>query len=313
MTDAILFLQTKGNAVVPAVYSISNKTVSYFTLPQTSGIESVSNPYLVEKYGSIESVLLKPTVTSKTVSHPLIIWLHGGPYRDVSPTIHSYLSYGVYDWALEEARRNGAIVLKIDYHGSYGEGRAFAESLQGKAGVQDVADIMTALTGIKKTLGSTYTLGGTYLVGNSYGGYLALKGLVAHPSSFTGALSINGVTDWPTLLTKIVDSIFNVYFKGLPTVKNSKLYEQADIVDHLDNLTNQKMLLIQAQADTDIDPHQADFFNDVATSKGKNVQVIKIPDENHVFYKPSSITTICNSLLNFVGLTPNTPDRCQYQ
>lgn len=312
--ENVIFLQIKGNAVVPAVYNTRTKQISYFDLPLTPGIDLVKNPYQVVSYKGISGVLLKPTVTKTTTSSPLIIWLHGGPYRQVAPTIHSYLSYGVYDWALEEARRNGAYVLKLDYHGSYAHGRPFAESLKETAGVKDVADLVNSLSGLKTQLGPKVKLNGVYLVGNSYGGYLALKGLVAKPKLFTGAYSINGVTDWPTLLTKLRTSIFNIYFDGLPTLKNSKLYAQADIVDSLGVLTpKNKMIVLQAQKDYTIDPHQADFFTEVAQSKKKNVELIKIADEDHVFHKSNSVTTICSSLLRFIGLTPNTADRCQYQ
>jgi dipeptidyl aminopeptidase/acylaminoacyl peptidase len=324
--DNIIFLQIKGNAVVPAIYNPATKKTSYFNLPETPGIESISNSYQIVNYNGISGVLLKPLPSTlsqglarsgqagQATSSPLIIWLHGGPYRQVAPTIHSYLSYGVYDWALEEARRNGAYVLKIDYHGSYAHGRPFAESLKEAAGVKDVADVVNSLSGLKAQLGPKVKFSGTYLVGNSYGGYLALKSLVAKPNLFTGAYSINGVTDWPTLLNKLRTSIFNIYFDGLPTLKNSKYYAQADIVDHLNVLTSKnKMMLVQAQADMTIDPHQANFFNEVAASKGKNVDTLLIDGEDHVFHKASSITAICSSLLQFIGLTPNTPERCQYQ
>ena len=308
----VVFLQIKGNTVIPVDYNYTNKTVSEFFIPQAAGITAINNPYQLVKYGSVNGVLLKPSSTS-TEPHPLIIWLHGGPYRDISSTIHPYLSYGVYDWDLEEARRNGAVVLKIDYHGSYGQGRPFAESLKGQAGVLDVADVVASLKGVKKTLGTKYKISGVYLVGNSYGGYLALKTITDYPKSFAGAYSINGVTDWPTLITKLKTSIFNVYFNGLPTLANSKLYAQAEIVDNINSLTTQKIILLQAQSDTDVSPVQADFLFNNLNSKGKNVQIIKIPDEDHVFKKNSSITEICSTLLTFIGLTPNDPNRCQYQ
>jgi len=315
----VTFLQMKGNAVVPVVYNYISRTVTQFNLPQTSGIEAVNNPYQLVQYGDVWGVLLKPITVSTTAAKlpdeasPLIIWLHGGPYRDIGPTIQSYLSYGVYDWSLEEARRNGAVVLKIDYTGSYGHGKAFAEGLKDEAGVADVADVVTALKGVKKTLGSNYPISGVYVVGNSYGGYLALKSIVAHPSLFNGAYSINGVTDWPTLLNSLQTSIFNVYFGGLPTLANSKYYAQADIIDSVSSLTTaNKIMLVQAQSDTTIDPAQADFLDQQLIAKGKNVQEIKIPNEDHVFYLDSSIQTICNSLITFVGLTPNDPARCDY-
>jgi pimeloyl-ACP methyl ester carboxylesterase len=311
--STIIFLAIRGNAVVPMGYDGTTGKVTTFNIPETPGITSVSNPYDTFHSGNLWGALLKPTLSSISSSTPLIIWLHGGPYRDISPTIHPYLSYGVYDWSLEQARENGALVLKLDYHGSYGQGRAFASSLQGQAGVIDAADVAQALKAVKAQYGKKYNIQNVYVVGNSYGGYLALKSLVTNPSLYAGAFSINGVTDWPTLLNTIGNSIFNIYFNGLPTLANSKLYEQADIVDHLSVLTTQKMLLIQAQSDTDIGTNQANFFDQFATSRGKNEQLIKIPDEDHVFYKNSSITTICNALVSFVGLTNNTSDRCQYQ
>jgi pimeloyl-ACP methyl ester carboxylesterase len=130
--------------------------------------------------GGLHGALLLPDNFSAKAPHKLVIWLHGGPYRQTSLGYHPYPSYGVYDWVLEGLRSSGVVVLKLDYTGSFGYGRTFAEALQNNVGVKDVQDVMSALAALK----AKYNLSETHLMGVSYGGYLALRSLVERPASF---------------------------------------------------------------------------------------------------------------------------------
>lgn len=310
----VVFLRVTGASVQPTVYNPKNRGTRDLPIPFDNKLSHEIPRGSVSQYGDSYGALSTPAKTSLKVSHPLILWLHGGPYRQTSAGIHPYQSYGVYDWVLEEARKNGAIVLKLDYSGSYGYGTAKANALKGKVGIRDVDDVTNALASIKRQLAGKYTIGEVHLVGNSYGGYLALKGITSKPSLFSGAFSLNGVTDWSTLLANLNDSIFNQLFEGIPGEENDHLYDNADILYHLGGLSAKHTItIVQATEDSTIDPKQADLLADALTTKGKPFTLIKIPKEDHVFSKASSITTICTSLLASLHLTPNSADRCHFE
>ena len=314
--NSIVFLQMKGNAVVPVVYQPKKNTIGYFILPETPGITNINNPYKFVQYGNLSGTILYPKadVGNVKIPRPMIVWLHGGPYRQSSLTIHSFFSYGVYDWILNEARDNGAVVLKLDYSGSYGYGSDFISSLKGNIGKRDVKDVVSAREKAKEEVSKDFSISGVYLVGNSYGGYLAVRSLTAYPEKFSGAFSINGVMDWNTLLADLKTSLFNIYFNGTPNTKNQNLYDKADMLGRYTSvLPGQKITLVQAEKDNTINPAQADILKYSWKPNGVEVNIISIPEEDHVFRKNSSITNICGSLLSFMNMTTTSMERCVFK
>jgi dipeptidyl aminopeptidase/acylaminoacyl peptidase len=307
----LLFIQIKNNSTIPALYDpsasrgqASSPAISYFPSfpanPKVTGY--IEKEVTLNKLGG---VLMQPANYSATLPAQagkklsLFIWLHGGPYREVSLGYHSYLGYAIYDWLMGEMAKNGALVLKIDYRGSYGYGRDFAESIRTQVGKGDVADVMTALAELKKTR----KIGPVYLVGNSYGGYLALKTIVENPKTFAGAMTINGVTDWFVLLDSLENSIFNTQFAGLLEEKNSKLYYQADIADRVKNLSGQKITIIQAGADKTVPPSQADYIYKIFGLKNRPAELVKYEGEDHAFKKISSLEDICRRLASMARIS----------
>jgi acetyl esterase/lipase len=302
----LLFMQVINNSSIPALLDPETSVVSHFPAlsanPKTTGYTE-KEVTLGNGTNKLGGVLLKPSNYSAEKKYPLIVWLHGGPYRQVALGYHSYLGYAVYDWMLGELAKNGALVLKLDYRGSYGYGRSFAESITGQVGKGDVTDVLDAQTELKKY----HKISNTYLVGNSYGGYLALRTVVDPQASkkIAGVLSINGVTDWFVLLDRLENSIFNVQFKGLLGEENSNLYYQADIADRVKNLTTQKVIVAQASSDNTVPPSQADYLAKIFSLKGKQMSLVKYAGEDHVFKKKNSLEDLCRQLASLSGIKAN--------
>ncbi len=293
--NQLSFLKVDGRGVSPTLYDPATKTLKKFPVPQT--ITAPMPTGEVISIGKLKGVLYTPHMSGAQTSYPLLIWLHGGPYRQTSTGYHPYLSYGVYDALLEEAVKSGAAVLKLDYRGSFGYGRAFAESIKNEIGKGDVADVEAALLNIKGKL----PIRDAYLIGNSYGGYLALRTIVQNPQQWSGAISINGVTDWQILLEQLGNSIFNVHFGGLLSDANSGLFEQAEILEKTKNLTNQKILLVHAQDDETIPAEQSAVIYSVLKESGKNAELIKYEGEGHVLRKQNILTDLCKKVIVFIG------------
>ena len=138
-----------------------------------------------------------------------------------------------------------------------------------------------------------------------------MRSIVAYPKQFDGAISINGVTDWATMLSDLGNSIFNLDFNGKPNKSNKKLYDKASIISRISNLANQKIILIQAQADKTIPPSQADLLYKVLQDKGKNVLFYPYADEDHIFKKTASIEGICKNV--FTALSISLDNNCNFE
>lgn len=297
----LIFLKIVGNSQLPYAYDLATAKVLAFSGIAPEKYTAPGKKQVLTLAGQ-DAILVTPVGVTKP---PLIVWLHGGPYRQAVSGYHSYLSYAVYDWMLDEAVRGGSAVLKLNYVGSYGYGRSFADSIVKKVGNKDVWNVINAVDELKKK----NSFGPVYLVGNSYGGYLALRTLEGDVKSYRGAFSINGVTDWPALLKHYGNSIFNTFFGGLPSTANAALFKQASITDKLSRLGEHKIILAQASDDRTIPKAQAERLAEQLISKGKDVETLFYNGEDHVFKQEESMRDLCLKLFKLIDRP--SAGRCQ--
>ena len=295
--NSVVVTQLTPLGAMPIIITDFHKNgIDHFTIPKGQPQAHSNITYTYQKIAGINTVIMS-NPSSAASEHPVIIWLHGGPYRQASFMRHAYISYGVYDWVLEQAVNQGAYVVKVDYPGSYGAGRTFTESIKYNAGLVDVGAVEKVVSDVM----THNQVSGVYVIGNSYGGYLALRFGVAYPNQVSGVLSINGVTDWGSLLTFYQNSIFNTFFNGLPSSRNKKLFAQASILNRASKFQS-PVFLIQGDVDTTIPKAQAILLKNILDQNHKDSSLILIPGENHVFEKDSSINTICNTVFSMIGV-----------
>ncbi|MBI3442465.1 MAG: S9 family peptidase [Candidatus Sungbacteria bacterium] len=295
-----LFLVGKmsGPNLIPVLYDPDTEKYHEFNLEKSTANPTLSKEVMPLKNG-FNGVLIKSKKTKISAKTPLVVWLHGGPFRQIAKEYHSYPSYAVYDWVLDQLASQGAVIFKIDYAGSYGYGNDAAYSVVNNVGKRDVADVYDSVKAIKKKLNLK---GGVYLMGNSFGGYLGPRTLVAYPKEFSGAIAINGVFEWRTLLNYLRTSLFNTHFDGLYDPNDAAIYNQASITNRVKGLSpRQKIVIIHGMADKTINPDQSYTFHELLKNMGKNTKIVSIPEEDHVFLKPSSIETICKASSEAIG------------
>ena len=287
---ALSFLTIDGKNSHVSLYNPVTDEVSTIS-PVENSPASEDIKRSVVRFENAYGVLYEPKDPPKKPD--LFVWLHGGPERQTSFGYHSYLSYAVYDELLERLVESGAYVLKLDYTGSYGYGKEFHEALNDNIGVKDVEDVVEATRKIQRD----FRIDDTYLIGNSYGGYLGPKTLVENTKYFDGAIAINGVFDWLTLLERIPSSPFKSYFKGLPELedlnKNFDLFEQASIIKDLPDIKKQKILLIYGENDSTVPVWQTREFFYNAKSLDKNVDLLKLENEDHIIRQRKNLDKVC--------------------
>ncbi len=237
--------------------------------------------------------------TKMNKERPLIVWLHGGPFRMTVPGFNPYKGYAPYDWSLAEMARGGALVAKVNYPGSFGFGTKYANAVQGHVGDADVAFLQDVL----KTMARSYSYKNIYVVGNSYGGYLALRSLVAYPKQYAGAISINGVSDWGTLMAEI-DSPFLVHFGGTPNVSKTRAaYQMASVFDRVQRLTHEDpILLMHSRNDATVPVRQSVNAQQFFEQNSINSHLVFFDDEDHALARRESITLLCKKMAEFVGI-----------
>ena len=302
-------LRRMGNLVSYVKIAEDGTRLAFYDLPSKTafameGSAAAQNSVISEpvNIGGLSGVYMHKN--SVAAGEPLFIWLHGGPHRQTSLGYHSYQSYGLYEWILRKLVEQGATVLKLDYPGSAGYGRAFTASIKGAVGEKDAEDVVRAVEAAQKK----YKPERTYLLGNSYGGYLALRALVWNPKLFSGALSVSGVTDWRALLLDAPDSIFSIHFGGTPRRANEALYNQASVLRRIDRLGEQNIVLIHGDADTWVSYRQSELMYQALAEKGKRAVLVTYPEEEHVLERRAIAQDICARIFALAGMVA--PESC---
>jgi len=145
----------------------------------------------------IHGQLFVPAGAKSGDKRPALIFLHGGPIRQMLLGWH-YMYYYSNSYAMNQyLASRGYVVLALNYRSGIGYGRAFREA-PGRAGrgateYQDVVAAGKFLQGRAdvdpKRIG---------LWGGSYGGYLTALGLGRNSDVFAAGVDLHGVHDWPT-------------------------------------------------------------------------------------------------------------------
>jgi dipeptidyl aminopeptidase/acylaminoacyl peptidase len=145
----------------------------------------------------IHGQLFLPKNLKAGEKRPALIFLHGGPMRQMLPGWH-YMYYYWNCYAMNQYLANrGYVVLAINYRSGIGYGRAFREAA-GRAGrgASEYQDVVAA----GKYLQRRGDVDGKRigLWGGSYGGYLTALGLGRNSDLFAAGVDQHGVHDWPS-------------------------------------------------------------------------------------------------------------------
>jgi acetyl esterase/lipase len=132
----------------------------------------------------LDAYLTLPAGASKQNPPPMIVLVHGGPWaRD---------SWG-FDGEVQFLASRGYAVLQPNFRGSNGYAWMFPEEDKWdfRKMHDDVTDATRAMIAAGLVDGSRVAVMGT-----SFGGYLALSGVVNEPDLYRCAVTIAGVSDW---------------------------------------------------------------------------------------------------------------------
>ncbi|HEV2196681.1 MAG TPA: prolyl oligopeptidase family serine peptidase [Candidatus Acidoferrum sp.] len=145
----------------------------------------------------IHGQLFIPKDAKSSDKRPALVFLHGGPIRQMLLGWH-YMYYYANSYAMNQyLASRGYIVLALNYRSGIGYGRAFREA-PGRAGrgATEYQDVVAAGKFLQarpdvdpKRIG---------LWGGSYGGYLTALGLGRNSDLFAAGVDFHGVHDWPT-------------------------------------------------------------------------------------------------------------------
>jgi dipeptidyl aminopeptidase/acylaminoacyl peptidase len=128
---------------------------------------------------------------------PALVFMHGGPMRQMLLGWH-YMYYYANSYSMNEyLASRGYVVLSVNYRSGIGYGRAFREA-PGRAGrgATEYRDIVAAGKYLQGRPDVDPARVGLW--GGSYGGFLTAMGLARNSDIFAAGVDFHGVHDWPT-------------------------------------------------------------------------------------------------------------------
>jgi dipeptidyl aminopeptidase/acylaminoacyl peptidase len=220
-----------------------------------------------------------------TESKPGIIFVHGGPERQMLLGWH-YMDYYSNAYAVNQyLAAHGFVVLSVNYRLGIGYGRAFNQPERaGYAGASEYQDVVAGAHFLQTLPGVDAKRIGIW--GGSYGGYLTALALARDAQIFKAGVDLHGVHDWSLLLAASVG-------------KREARYEKGDLDKAMQSAWNSSpdagidgwkapVLLIQGDDDRNVPFQQTIDLARRLDAKGLPYEELVIPNEIHGFLRHAS-------------------------
>jgi len=284
--DATNLIFTKQDGCHPNelfYFDLKKNTLRQLTHSLPLGINSErlsqAEHFMVKSFDStvIEGFYFEP----KNISNkpfPAIIQVHGGP---------SGLNVDNFDAMTQTLSQAGFLILKINYRGSYGYGKAFEDLNNKDWGGGDRKDLRAVTEYfIKQGLIDRNRIG---ITGGSYGGYMTLIAMTKDPDFYGAGAEAYGMPDlaYDYNLCKDRYGLWYETEMGNPT-KDSSLFADRSPINFLDKL-RAPLIIFQGANDSNVPKKESDLVFSALTKYGNEPEYIVYQDEGHGFTKRANI------------------------
>jgi dipeptidyl aminopeptidase/acylaminoacyl peptidase len=207
---------------------------------------------------------------------PLLHSIHGGPHA-------AHLDGWHFRWNAHVFAGEGYVVPAVNYHGSSGFGQKFIESIVGRYGVKELADVEA---------GTTHLLRQGYIdrdrllaSGGSYGGFMVAY-MNGNTQRYRAYICHAGCYDWVSMMAsdgyKFTEKEFGAFhWNDEPRVMRQSPH-------HYVKNARTPTLVIHGELDYRVPATQALQYYDTLKAKGVPARLVYFPDENHWILKPQN-------------------------
>jgi len=226
---------------------------------------------------------------------PVVLRVHGGPFS------RDYWGYAKDDQFLAN---RGYAVLRINYRGSTGYGRAFMEAAKGQFARKMHDDLIDGVRWIIDQGIADPTSIAIY--GHSYGGYATLVGLTLTPQVFAAGVDIAGVADLVTTLKtspaywKNGLARWHLYV-GHPERPKDRLDMATRSPINFVERIKKPLLVVHGARDVRVNRAQSDQIVTAARKFGADVKYITFDDEGHWIRKWQNKVSLAHAVERFLA------------
>jgi dipeptidyl aminopeptidase/acylaminoacyl peptidase len=227
---------------------------------------------------------------------PLVVMPHGGP--DARDDMR-------FDFLSEFLANRGYAVLRPQFRGSAGYGRAFTKAGLHQWGLKMQDDISD---GVKKTIADgTVDPKRVCIFGASYGGYAALAGATLTPELYACTVSLAGVSNLPDLLgyskrqygMDITNGSFTTTRMGDIFTDSAQLDATSPAL-HADRV-RAPVLLLHSDLDITVPIEQSEMMASALNEAGKQWRFVRIDGDDHYLSLEQTRLRVLQELETFLA------------
>jgi dipeptidyl aminopeptidase/acylaminoacyl peptidase len=216
--------------------------------------------------------------------HPALVYVHGGPSRQMYPAFH-YSDYYANDFAMNRRlAEQGYVVVAVNYRSGIGYGRAFREAEgRGWRAASEYNDVL----GVGRWLAARDDVDRKRIGiwGGSYGGLLTGQALARDSGLFSAGVAIHGVFDWswPSAQEGHLNPsrFFGVSEANRPTAL------KASPLGAIDGWRS-PVLLFSGDQDMNVDVRETVDLAQKLKARNVDVRTVILPGEAHGFVRHES-------------------------
>jgi dipeptidyl-peptidase-4 len=298
--DIVFLCSTARQPAAPAVMSPKGKDrrlIAPETIPNEFPMKELVEPQQVVFKApdglKIHSQLFIPKGAKAGDNRPAVIFMHGGPVRQMMLGWHMRGYYhGAY--AMNQYLANkGYVVLSVNFRSGIGYGFAFRTAPdQGPRGASEYQDIVAAGHYLQKRPEVNPNKIGLW--GGSYGGYLTAMGLARDSQLFAAGVDLHGVHDWSLRARRRDGGGWAISGEDLM----SSAYQSSPVADVY--FWTSPVLFIHGDDDRNVDFVQTTDLVQRLRKLGKaHVELLIFPDEVHGFLRYENWFKVYESSADF--------------
>lgn len=246
----------------------------------------------VDRFTSFDGRDIEFVFLGRPDSRQAIIYLHGGP-ESIFERSHSPI--------LESLVKSGVAVIAPNIRGSEGYGRAFISLDDGEKRLDALNDVIA----LREHLYLHYGLGQGQvgIMGHSYGGFMTLLAITHHPTLWSHAVSIAGMSHLGNFLKTAP-----AWRRRLREMEYGDAASHGDFFDLIAPLTKVAdircpVLILHGDSDTRVPTSESSAMAKALTRACKDHEMRWIAGEGHFLTKRTSTEAAAEAILDFIKST----------
>jgi len=215
---------------------------------------------------------------------PAVVWVHGGPMRQMRDGWHPARSYGLAYTVHQYLARRGYVGLLVNYRGGIGYGKEFRQGIAADPGREIDDDVAAAAAHLRDRPDT----GDVAIWGLSYGGYATLRVLGTVPEAYDLGVNLAGVADRRRFEPWATETKYAPAESRLPATLGGQPWEapeawaDASPVTHMENY-EAPLYNYHGTADRYVNVEQLDAVVDELLGTDADFEFEYVPGESHMF------------------------------